>query len=89
MLAPELNKGDSGTSLQLSGGGLLVEVVLLMYLPTTDSFFPCHLQKDRFEYDDLKATVEVLTHLQSKDSSLSGPVYDCIVFEDGHSWWYA
>ena len=44
-------------------------------------------QDERFEHEDLKATVDVLTNLNNK-CSLAGPVYDCVVFHDGHSWRY-
>ena len=38
--------------------------------------------------DDLQAQVEVLTNLGKKYSD-AGPVFDCVVFNDGEVWRYA
>ena len=37
---------------------------------------------------ELEARVELLTHFD-KDHTVAGPVYDCMVFHDGHTWRYA
>lgn len=46
-----------------------------------------HVQDEQFELEELKATIDVLNNLNSK-CSLAGPVCDCVVFNDGGTWWY-
>ena len=43
------------------------------------------LQEEQFERENLQSRVDLLTSLDKK-SSYAGPVYDCVVFHDGHSW---
>lgn len=45
------------------------------------------LQDERFERENLQSRVDLLTSLDKK-CSYAGPVYDCVVFHDGHSWRY-
>ena len=46
---------------------------------------PPSLQDLRLERENLQAKVDLLSSLANK-SSIAGPVYDCVVFNDGHSW---
>lgn len=46
---------------------------------------PPPLQDLRLERENLQAKVDLLSSLASKNS-IAGPVYDCVVFNDGHSW---
>lgn len=45
------------------------------------------LQEEQFERENLQSRVDLLTSLDKK-STYAGPVYDCVVFHDGHSWRY-
>ena len=55
----------------------------MMIVPLSDQLFP--LQEEQFERENLQSKVDLLTLLDNK-CSYAGPVYDCVVFHDGHSW---
>ena len=70
----------------------------MVYLLTTlsqrsDPFFLSHdlfyfflcTQHEKLIREDLQAQVETLASLE-KNYSDTGPVFDCLVFHDGHSW---
>ena len=42
-------------------------------------------QQEKLVKEDLQARVEVLTSLD-KSFTDTGPVFDCVVFHDGHAW---
>ncbi|KAH3790511.1 hypothetical protein DPMN_168713 [Dreissena polymorpha] len=42
----------------------------------------------KLERENLQAVLDVMTDLDKKYNDC-GPVYDCVVFNDGETWWYA
>lgn len=54
-----------------------------MFVPLSDQLFS--LQEEQFERENLQSKVDLLTSLDER-CSYAGPVYDCVVFHDGHSW---
>lgn len=68
---------------------IFLSMYMYMYVvkkwPVFRHYNVCFTQNLRLEKENLEAKVEILTNKSSKTTQ-PGPVLDCIVFHDGHSW---